>query len=287
MAHPAGDCWAGHFFLGATMLVIPNEDGTYPDNDDQNVSDPTPTNTDDPTLNADADPEADPEPAPEPTPRQDPDLAAQLAEEREARIRLEERLRAQEEARKTEPKKEEPQPYTRQELRAAVNEGKIDEDQMEEIWAKQQRELIQRDMRNQLEERDQVRSTESFVDTEMEKYISAYPGVKQVGSDEWKRVKNEYDFLIKMGDKDEKATELKALRAAFGPNTERIPKRTAALRETPADAAGSPGEPGNRPVDIWNRVPKHLRAYYKDRVSNGFMTLEDVKKDIPYMTEQH
>lgn len=261
------------------MLEIPNKDGTYRNPDEVT---PEPPEGTDPELSTE--PESEPEPAPEPEPEPGPDLTAQLAEEREARIRLEERLKAREEPVQ---KAEEPKVFTRQQLRAAVNEGTIDEDQMEEIWSTQQRDQINRDLSKQLDERDQRRTTESFVATETEKYLAAHPGVKEVGSPEWKKVKDEYDFLVQMGDKDSKATELKALRAAFGKNVDRIPERTASRRETPSDTSGSQAGGGDRPVDLWNRVPKHLKPYYKDRVAQGFMTLEDVKKDIPYMSEKH
>jgi hypothetical protein len=159
---------------------------------------------------------------------------------------------------------------------------------MEDIWATQQREQNRRDTEKLLAERDRVRETTNIVDTEMAKYVAAYPGVKKVNSPEWEKVKKEYDFLIQIGDTDSKATELKALRAAFGSNTERLPERTASHRETAGDSSGSQGAgSGDRPVDIWNRVPKKYRAYYKDQVANGFKTLADVKADIPYMEANH
>jgi hypothetical protein len=262
------------------MLVIPNEDGTYRDADDADPNPPATTDTD-------TDQESEFTPEPEPIPR--PNLEAQLAEEREKRIRLEERLEAQKAARQELAAPEAPPTvFTRVELRTAVNEGKIDEDQMEEIWAKQNREQIQRDMQAQISARDRFRDTESFTETEMEKYITAYPGVKEVGSHEWKRVKTEYDFLRKMGDEDCKGTELKALRAAFGQNTDRIPERTASRRETVQDASGSQGGGrDDRPVDIWNRVPKWCKPYYKKQVEDGYKTLEDVRKDLPYMDQKH
>jgi hypothetical protein len=257
------------------MLEIPNKDGTYQDPDDPN---PNPPVSEDPNL------ETQPEPEPEPG----PDLTAQLAEEREHRIRLEERLAAQERVPAPTPAPTpEPTVLTRQDLRAAVNEGKIDEDQMEELWAKQNREQINRDMVQHIETRDRTRDTENVVETEMDKYVAAYPGIKDTGTPEWKRVKTEYDFFIKLGDKDNRATELKACRAAFGSNTEKIPERTASHRETPGDSSGAPGGGGSRPVDIWNRVPKRFKSYYKSQVEQGFKTLKDVEADIPYMDDRH
>jgi len=221
------------------------------------------------------------EPPPPLEPSRADRLEAQLAEEREARIRLEERLRAQEAQRA--PQQPPPKIFTRSELRSAVDNGTISEDQMEEIWAKQQRDEIKREMEQDLEKRDRQRETERFIADETAKYIASYPDLRNTQSDTWRRVKQEYDFLVRTGDPDNKATELKALRAALG-NAERIQERTANRRETPTETSGSqaPGS-GDRPVDIWNRVPKKYRPWYKQQVAEGRKTLEDVKKDIPYM----
>jgi hypothetical protein len=258
------------------MLVVPNADGTYPDAK-PGEEEPAPTAGTEEELESGSE---EPEPPPEPKPDRTAQLEAQLQEEREARIRLEERVAA---AKESAPAKEEPpKVYTRQELRAAVNEQLIDEDQMEEIWAKQVRAETRRELREELDERDRTRDAESFTDTEIAKYIAAHPEVKEVGSPTWKRVKEEYDFLIRVGDKDDRKTELKALRSALGGNAEKHPQRTAALREAANETSGQQ-QGGERPVDIWNQVPEKYRSYYKGRVNDGSMSLEQVKKDIPYM----
>jgi hypothetical protein len=240
-------------------------------------------------LNAEAgteDGDPTPDPEPDPKPNREEELLSQVAEERENRIRLEERLRVQAE------RKEEPEPpkkvYTRQELRAAVTEGTIDDDQLEEIWAKQLREQTRLDTAELIDTRDRKRDTESFVDTETVRYLDAHPDVRTVGSSDWKAVKDEFDFFTKMGDPENKATELKALRAAFGSNPTRIPERTASHRETPADSSGSPGTGGgDRNVDIMNRIPKNLRPYYRDQLERGWKTMDEVKRELKYMKHAH
>lgn len=228
--------------------------------------------------------EGEPEGAPE---VKEPDPVSRyeqkLQEEREARIRLEERLAAAE-AKAAPPKKEEPpQEFTRAQLREAVNEGTINEDQMEDIWAKQLRNQTRRDTEELLTKRDAVREKDTLVSTETQKYIDAYPGVAKQGSDDWQKVKKEYDFLIKLGDEHSDATQLKALRAAFG-SSERVVSRNRAseFRETASETA-SPGGGGSRPVDIFNQIPQKYRAYYKGRYEEGQISLEDIKKDLPYM----
>lgn len=267
------------------MLIIPNEDGSDPaETPGEETPAPTAGNEDESSQGAGSEQESEPEPeqAPDPQVERIAQLEAQAAEERENRIRMEERLKVREEQ---PPLKEEPpKVFTRLQLRTARDEGTIDDDQLEEIWATQNREQTRREIREDQDARDKKRDTESFVDTEFSRYLNARPDVRKVGSADHTKVKEEYSFLVdKMGEPDSKDTELKAMRAAFGASPERIPERTAARRETPGDASGSAGTGGDRPVDIWNRVPKHLKAYYQKQVADGFKTMDDVKKDIPYM----
>jgi hypothetical protein len=223
------------------------------------------------------------DPVVEPEPKPDP-MESQLAEERERRIRLEERLAVQQE---TPPPAAEPPPkeFTRAELRTAREDGKIDEDQLEEIWSTQQRSAIRRDTEELLDKRDRDRTAINVVETETQKYHEAYPDITDVKSDAWAKVKSEYDFLVKIGNPDSKATELMALRSALG-NPTRVRERTSQLRETPKETSsgvGDPGGRGERPVDIFNQIPLKYRAYTKDRYDTGQITLEDIKKDLPYM----
>lgn len=222
-------------------------------------------------------PEIEQESAPDPAAA----LQSQLEVEREQRIRLEERLAAKNEQPAPTPK-EEPKIFTRQQLRAAVNEGTIDEDQMEEVWSTQQRELTKRETAKLLDDRETVRNAVNFVEDETSKYIAAFPDVKNQGSDTWKRVKSAYDYMRKLGDPDNKATELKALRAALG-TPERIRESTARRRETSGETSGGSSAGGDRPVDIFNRIPPKYRTYYKKRYDEGYITVEDIKKDLPYM----
>jgi len=221
----------------------------------------------------------------EPGPDRQSELEAQLEAEREQRIRLEERerLRAEQKTEKREPPKE----WTRAQLRTAVSEGTIDEDQMEEIWAKQQRAAYRRDTEDLLATRDRERATATTVETEIARYTANYPDVTTIGSPTWNKVKAEFDFCVQLGDDpNSKATEVKALRAALG-SSEKIRERTSTHRQTSSETSSSQGGGGGgRPVDIWNRVPRTHKAHYKRLVEEGYMTLEEVKKTIPYMTTE-
>jgi len=222
------------------------------------------------------------QPAPAPEPEED--FREQAQREREERIRLEERLRAQEAAAPAAQEPEPPKTYTRQELRAAVNAGTIDEDAMEEVWAKQQRDLIKRETSELIERRDAARATETRVETDYQKYLEAYPDVKRVGSDDRTRLEREYDYYVSLGDPPGKTTELKAMRSVFGP-PERVREKTRDARSTTPTTSGGTGggAAGDRPVDIFNRIPTHLREHYRQQYNDGFKTLEVIEKELPYM----
>ena len=219
-------------------------------------------------------------------PTRESELEDQLRTERENVIRLEERVALSQQ--KTEPAvKEEPPPkvFTRQELRAAVNEGKLDDDQMEQIWSDQNHARTLRDTEALMNRRDGERTIASTVDVEYDKYVAAFPSLDDKASADWGKVKTEYDYLVnRLGHPATKTTELAALRSALGRN-DRIQEHTAELRET-ARGTGGGEAGGKRPGDIWNRVPKHMRVGLKKLVSDGYRTLADVEKDIPYMREK-
>lgn len=229
-------------------------------------------------------PQAEAPPTPEPAepPRPDPvaELERRLEEEREARIRLEGMVQGREQAKPAEPK---PQEISRTKLRELVNEGRISEDQMEEIWAKQNRESLLREVDATYSKRLEEQSQKARVDAELQKYIDARPTISQRGSEDWIRVKQEFDYLVQLGDPPDSRTELKAARAAFGP-AERVREHTTARRPTHAETSSPRGqntEPRN--VDIFNRIPKSLREYYRFEYENGRKTIDEIKRELPYM----
>ena len=219
-------------------------------------------------------------------PSREDELNTQLETERRTNDRLQGQIDARNEQPPAPPVKEEPPPavFTREQLRTAVDEGKLSEDQMEQMWADQIVSRTTRETTEMLDQRDSVRSVELTVDTEYEKYVAAFPDLKDMKSELWGKVKSAYDYNVKLGAPDTKATEVAAMRAALGSH-ERIQENTAALSETPQGTGGG-AQGGKRPSDIWARVPLRLRAGLKEMVSKGTRTLADIEKDIPYMTER-
>lgn len=220
-------------------------------------------------------------------PEPDPLVTAQseLQVEREQRIRLEERLNVQSTETAAQPAKSEVKRFTRAELRVAVNEGKFDDDQMEEFWANQQREVHNEDTEKIVRAHAKQESSASLVVTETQRYMDNYPEVSKEGSPIWNKAKKEYDFLIKLGDEPNKTTELKALRAALGSST-RIKEHTQALRETVNETSSNTSGGGTgRHGDIFDKMPTKYRNYNRERYKNGQVNLETLEKELPYMKD--
>jgi len=229
-------------------------------------------------LESDAEPESTPDPSEA--------LNQELAAEREQRIRLEERLAAQ--GSQSPPQKEAPpKDLTRVQFREAVDNGQLSEDQMEQMWSDQERAKTLRETGAMLDQREIARSTTSVVETDTAKYLASHPDIRTVGTSDWNRLKGEYDFLRSVGDPDNKTTELKAMRAAFG-SPDRVRESSSSRRQAVSETATSQGGSGSdgRSANIWTKVPSHIRPALKEMVANGTRTLEDIKADLPYMRER-
>lgn len=139
-------------------------------------------------------------------------LAAELQQERESRIRYEERLKAQE----TKPTKTEPV-YSWQQLEDMVTNGTLTRAQASEyregvvkrdLKAEQDRELDQRLVNIERARR---------VTTDLDNYKRLIPAVMQAGTPEREKVAAEYRYMTGvLGMPEGVATELAASRAAFG-----------------------------------------------------------------------
>lgn len=209
-----------------------------------------------------------------------------LAKEREERARIEGELRAMRESRPAEAKPA-PQTFTRAQLRQAVDEGRITEDDMFETLERQGREQLIREMDDRYAARERERTTRQTIESERKKYVDAYPGLLEQGSEAWNRAKREFDHLVSLGhDPNAELTEITALRAAFG-TASRAVERTSSERPTSRETSGARGsDSGARPVDIINRVPQKYREQYRKWYADGVKSAADIEAELPYMQRQ-
>jgi hypothetical protein len=197
-------------------------------------------------------------------------LEAKLSREREERIRLEERTKAQEKSAPPEPE------YSRAQLKQLVDAGTISEEQRDAVLDKQDRAREER-LINETTRKFQQQSAQSArnqrISSQIDTYKSSFPDVMVEGSETRQKVQREYDFLVSVeggprSDEQGAIMELKAMRAALGP-AEKVRETTRQRRQTHAETGGA-GDNTSRPVDMANKIPKKYREYYKHRVETGY-----------------
>lgn len=200
---------------------------------------------------------------------------AEAKTEREARIRLEERLTA------GEAKKGESAEVTRTQLSQQVTDGNLTQAQADDILMAQQKKSWLTEARQEFSQQRDEDQQNRLIDDQIAAYTRACPEVQQQGTDERKKVTLAYNALVKdVGLPHGPSTELLALRESFGPAdklTELRSKR-AAHSET-SSGAGSDGTPALNTTS--GRNARQI-AYYDKLVEKGTITREDADKDLKF-----
>lgn len=172
------------------------------------------------------------------------------------------------------PRKIEGEPQiTRAQLRQKVDANEMTETEAEQVWEGQfERRLGQRietTVKTAIGEAQAVNT----VSTQIDAYREMMPEVITEGSSARQRIQDEYDFLTSTGAPDGLATQLQALRAAFGP-IEALKKINGERPETSHQDVGSGtgGEQENSDTRA-DGTPKGLtarqRTYYTSHVGTG------------------
>lgn len=193
-------------------------------------------------------------------------LRAELQAEREARARLEGQVSTL--ATVAAPKEpEKPKEFTRVELRTAVDNGTISEDKMFEILEEQAERRVEARLATKLEERLSANQSQTRVQTELDKYVAAYPGLNENGHPDRERANREYAYLISIGQPKGPATELAACRAVFGP-TDKVRETTRQSRERHVETGGAGSPPGDDGSASWQK------GLTRDQISYGSKMFE-------------
>jgi hypothetical protein len=198
-----------------------------------------------------------------------------VQQEREARIRAEERAKALESTKVPEAQKI----YTRQELRQMVTENKISQDQMDEYMEAKLRAELQQDVVKVGTERD--RNTK--VAMEIARYKSFVPDITKDGTEDRAKVVKEFQYLVAHGQPENStSTELAALRAVYGPVEKLEKKRVLDERESFQDVGNGrkPEDKGNTP---FKNLPQRYKDHYEKQIAKGIYKGWDdprIKKEI-------
>lgn len=223
-------------------------------------------------------------------------LKAALTAEREKRQGVERSLAALQgtveglKARPAAQPEKEPHIYTRAELRALVDAGKITEDQMDAQLEQQMEAKLEKKFKEKVDTTAAETRLASTVDTQIAAYIDAHPELTDTDSDLRRKVQEEFDYLCGVcGDNPkDKRTELKAIRAAVGALA---PKGRKKEPEASEETGGSEGGTGNKGgEDGWSKgLSAAQKAHYKKKMDQGFYkgpTDKNLLAEVKYAREQ-
>lgn len=173
--------------------------------------------------------------------------------------------------------------YSRSELRALVDEGKLDEARADEIMDQQLTSKVTSTVTDSVVSALSSNQLKDRVEAEIGRYTALVPDVMETGSAARQRVEQEYQYLTSLGDAPDKATELKALRSVYGP-VDKLTKSEPA-RETHqehGDDSVDTGDDGMRTDGMPKGLTAAQRAYYKPMIGRQYKDWKAVEDELKY-----
>ena len=186
------------------------------------------------------------------------------------------RLRAENEALKAHrAAADKPKPLTRTELNQLVADGKVTQEAADAEWERQVVDTATSNARQAARDEGAQRELEQTISAQLEEYRGLIPEAWEAGSKERARVAKEFRYLTeKLGSPNSQATEIAALRAAFG-DPEAIKASRSTGRHGPAETHGEVGgaERGEGATKDGDGAPKGLdarqKAHYEKLIAQG------------------
>lgn len=224
-------------------------------------------------------------------------LERELQQTREALAELRGRVDAQ--AAQTQASQQQTQEakptYTRAQLQAAVDEGKIDEATRDDILYQQAQEQILAKVEERFaerEEREKASAAASKVLSELTEYKENIPDIMREGSDIRSRVFEEIQNLQRLfgepkNEEELNKMQLQAARTILGP-VSKIREKTREKRQTAQETGGSgDGQPPAKgPANAPKNMNDRLKSYYEGQIQKGVYKGWDdptLKKEMEYV----
>jgi hypothetical protein len=202
-------------------------------------------------------------------------LEATLQQERDARIRLEEQVKAG---------KTEPQRHTKQQLREAVATGQLTQDQADDIWDAQREAEITEKVMGTVQQTNAVQQTATKVNADLSRYKALAPDLMVEGSETRTAVAERYDYLLSIGAPPGSATQLAAANAVLGPidRLEQARKGRAVHQTHEETGGGGKGKDndGGKGKSLLDQAPARYRQHYENLISKGVLTKDQAEKEI-------
>jgi hypothetical protein len=182
---------------------------------------------------------------------------------------------------------ERPKVYGKPELKAAVDGGQITQEQADDIWERQREAQITE--RAELVALDTVtrQATKERIDADLAAYKRLKPEILDKGSEVREQIREEFNYLVKIGKPKDEATELAAIRAVLGPLA-KLEKAASATRsvEHEEQGGGQGGEPKNRGGSS-KKLVDHLKGdakkYYERAIEQRrYKDWEAVEAELKY-----
>ncbi len=169
---------------------------------------------------------------------------------------------------KTEPVRE----FTRQELQAQVDDGRMTPDESDRILHDQMKRGVKNEVTAELKNEYQADQYASGIRAEVAHYTQARPDIMVEGSADRELVRAEHNRQVEiLGKPDNQETELSALMTVFGPSNRLQNGREKDLQthqETGSDGGTGEGQTANSwPKDM----PAKNRNYYEHLINTGVL----------------
>lgn len=180
----------------------------------------------------------------------------------------------------------EPPTYSRAQLEAAVEGGKITKAEADAIWDTQSQRQTQRLVADTVKTVLTETQQQTTVDSRIAEYQALKPEVMKADSPERARVKQQYDYLVSIGQPATKSTELAALTMCYG-SLDALKAAHAATRddETLMDVGGGtpPAGGGDGNDGPKTKLSARERAHYQKLIDKGmYRSWADVDKEMEY-----
>ncbi len=166
---------------------------------------------------------------------------------------------------KTEPVRE----FTRAELLAQVDDGRMTPDESDRILLDQMKRTVKADVTKDLQAESQAERMNTTVQADIDRYAAARPDIMVAGSADRALVEDEYRRqTTEFGKPANAATERDALAAVFGPSTRlQNGKERQAQPYQETGGGGDGGSPGSK--DTGPKLPASVKAHYEKMIAMG------------------
>lgn len=178
-----------------------------------------------------------------------------------------------------------PAKYTRAQLRSAVDNGTINEDQMEQIWGDQVEATARAAAKDEAASQTSTNAEQSKIVTTLDGYAELVPDLNDPSSDNRVAAEEAFNDLVELHGKpktqlDKQRLEAMACRTAFGPLA-KLKGRVDSLKKNSANAAQEigNGEGESSSTSTHKGVPKGQVAYYQSMIDRGqYKDWDEVKE---------